>query len=52
MKGHLEVQLLIDAYRDAGSSQSYGEYLGASVVIMAVMSLDCCRIGKLDIATD
>ena len=52
MKGHLEVQLPIDPKRDAGSFQSYGENLGASVVILAVIPLDCRRIGKLEIATD
>ena len=50
MKGHLEVQLPIDTKCDAGSFQSYGENLGASVVIMAVKPIDCRRIGKLDIA--
>ena len=52
MKGHLEVQLPIDTKCDAGSFQSYGENLGASVVILAVILLDCRRIGKLEIATD
>ena len=50
MKGHLEVQLPIDTQRDAGSFQSYAENLAASVIIMAVIPLDCRRIGKLDIA--